>query len=132
MSVKRSLALGEQEVCKVPGVSHLISNLDTGARNMTGILTTGLSMRLLRWFLISGSVGIFVAVILGTSSAVDNFIGPAVRLVLWPSAFAGMADPSDLPEKFIVMAIMYGGNFVLYGAVGAAIGLFLGRVNKSS
>jgi predicted cobalt transporter CbtA len=89
-------------------------------------------MRLLRWFLIFGCIGILVAVILGTSSAIDNFISPAVRLVLWPSAFAGMANPSDLPEKFMVVAIVYGGNFVVYGVVGTAIGLFLGRVKKSN
>ena len=89
-------------------------------------------MRSLRWFLIFGCIGILVAVILGTSSAIDNFISPAVRLVLWPSAFAGMANPSDFPEKFMVVAILYGGNFVLYGVVGIALRLFVGRVKKSS
>jgi len=89
-------------------------------------------MRLLRWFLFSGSVGIFVAVILATSSLVDNIISPSVRLVLWPPAFAGMANPADMPEKFMVAAIVYGGQFVLYGLVGAAIGLLFGRRKGSS
>ena len=79
-------------------------------------------MRLLRWFLISGCIGIFVAVILATTSVTDS-ISPILRLVLWPTVFAGMADPADQPEKFMVAAIMYGGNFVLYGLVGTAIGL---------
>jgi hypothetical protein len=89
-------------------------------------------MRLLRWFLTSGSIGIFVAVILATTSVVDG-ISPTLRLVLWPSLIAGMANPADLPEKFMVAVIMYGGNFVLYGLVGAAIGIFFRpRLEKST
>ena len=88
-------------------------------------------MRLLRWFLISGCIGIFVAIILATTSVIDS-ISPILRLVLWPTVFAGMADPAGLLEKFIVAVIMYGGNFVLYGLVGATIGLFFrSRVENS-
>jgi hypothetical protein len=92
---------------------------------------TGHFMRLSRWFLISGCVGIFVSVVLATTSFIDD-INPNLRLVLWPSIIAGMADPADLPEKFLVAAIMYGGNFLLYGLIGASIGIFFRPRLKNS
>jgi hypothetical protein len=49
-----------------------------------------------------------------------------------PTSIAGMADPADLPEKLILGAFMYGGNFVVYGFVGMVIGIFIRLRMKNS
>jgi hypothetical protein len=59
--------------------------------------------------------------------AASHLVRPTVLLVLWPSSIAGIADPSTVWDKIIVATFEFGGNFILYGAVGTLIGLFLPR-----
>jgi hypothetical protein len=80
-----------------------------------------LAKTFMRWFLVSGSIGLFVALIL---SAVP-VVSPVVLLVLWPSSIAGLVDPSRLWDQVIVAAVQFGGNFIIYGLIGAFIGLRL-------
>jgi hypothetical protein len=80
--------------------------------------------RLKRWFLISGAIGLLVAFILFILTAV-YVVRPNVLLVLWPSSIAGIADPSNPMDKFIVGLFEFGGNFLLYGTIGAFIALCL-------
>jgi predicted cobalt transporter CbtA len=82
--------------------------------------------RLTRWFLVSGCLGVLVALILMTMAA-SQLVRPTVLLVLWPSSIAGIADPSTLSDKIIVAMFEFGGNFILYGVIGTLIGLFFRR-----
>ena len=84
--------------------------------------TTGLG----RWFLVSGCLGVLVALTLvvpGTS----HIVHPTVLMVLWPPSIAGMADPSTLSDKILVALFEFGGNFILYGVIGALVGLCFPR-----
>jgi hypothetical protein len=78
-------------------------------------------MRLLGWFLISGSIGICVAIVLATTAAIHS-INPAILFALWPSSIVGIVDPTDLADKIMVGTFEFGGNFLLYGFIGIAIG----------
>ncbi len=82
-----------------------------------------------RWFLVSGCLGVFVALALMVRGN-SHIVSPTVLLVLWPSSIAGIADPSTLSEKILVALFEFGGNFILYGVVGTLIGLCFRR--KSS
>jgi hypothetical protein len=85
----------------------------------------------LRWFLISGIVGVLVAFVLLGLEAL-NVIVPGAFLVLWPSSIIGMADPANAWDKFLIAAVEFGGNFVLYGIIGSLLALcFHGVVAKS-
>jgi hypothetical protein len=75
-----------------------------------------------RWFLFSGCVGVLVALLL-LALAARRIVSPTVLLVLWPSSIAGIADPSSVFDKVIVAAFEFGGNFLLYGIIGALIGI---------
>ena len=85
--------------------------------------------RLRRWFLVSGCVGVFVALVLMAMGA-SHVVSPTVLLVLWPSSIAGIADPSTLSDKIMVGLFEFGGNFILYGVIGTLVGLCFPR--KSS
>jgi hypothetical protein len=78
------------------------------------------------WFLVSGCVGVLVALAL-LAMAARHFISPTVLLILWPASIAGMADPSSISDKVIVAVFEFGGNFLLYGLIGALIGTGLRR-----
>jgi hypothetical protein len=58
---------------------------------------------------------------------------PTVLLILWPASIAGLADPSTIWNKIFILAFEFGGNFILYGAIGTLVGLCfprkLGRAN---
>jgi hypothetical protein len=85
--------------------------------------------RLRRWFLISGCFGVLVALVL----MVLPHVNPHVLLVLWPASIAGLADPSTVWDKIMVASFEFGGNFVLYGAVGTLVGLgFRGKPSQSN
>jgi hypothetical protein len=75
----------------------------------------------MRWFLIAGCVGVMVAAGL---TAARNHVPSNLILMLWPSSILGMlnTEPSEKMsvDLFLVLLIMYGGNFLLYGAVGGA------------
>jgi hypothetical protein len=87
--------------------------------------------RVLRWFLISGSVGVLVALVLLGLKAL-NLIVPGVFLVLWPSSIVGIADPANALDKFLIATVEFGGNFVMYGIIGSLLGLcFHGVAAKS-
>jgi uncharacterized membrane protein HdeD (DUF308 family) len=94
----------------------------------TGIIVVvGLSVRRLRrWFLLSGCLGVLVALTLIAIPA-RYVISPKILLVLWPSSIAGIADPSTLSDKLLVALFEFGGNFILYGVVGTLVGLCFPR-----
>jgi hypothetical protein len=76
----------------------------------------------MRWFLVAGSIGIAVAVVLTIWSS-HGVVKPMVLLTLWPTSIVGMANtgPFQLTvSQLLILAVMYGGNFLLYGIVGAA------------
>jgi hypothetical protein len=75
-----------------------------------------------RWFLVSGCVGVGVALVL-LAMATRHIVSPTVLLILWPSSIAGIADPSSVSDKIMVAAFEFGGNFLLYGVIGALIGV---------
>ena len=79
-----------------------------------------------RWFLVSGCLGVFVALALMVLGA-SHIVSPTVLLVLWPSSIAGIADPSTLSDKILVALFEFGGNFILYGVIGALVGLCFPR-----
>jgi hypothetical protein len=85
-----------------------------------------------RWFLFSGCVGVLIALAL-LVMATRHLVSPTVLLVFWPSSIAGIADPSDVLDKILVAAFEFGGNFLLYGIVGAVIrtGLRRGRSGRT-
>jgi len=72
----------------------------------------------LRWFLSTGCLGILVALVLLILRP-DN---PAVILLLCPTSIAGLASPQGVLDKTIVAILIFGGNFLLYGAFGAIAG----------
>lgn len=84
--------------------------------------------RLRRWLLISGSFGVLVALVL----MVLPHVNPQVLLVLWPASIAGLADPSTISDKIMVASFEFGGNFLLYGAIGTLVGLCFSRKAKST
>ena len=79
--------------------------------------------RLRRWFLISGCLGVLVALVL----MVLPHVKPRVLLVLWPASIVGLADPSTIWDTIMVASFEFGGNFLLYGAIGTLIGLCFWR-----
>ena len=74
------------------------------------------------WFLISGCIGVLVAAVLLTI-AWRGRVNIVVLLALFPTSIAGIVDPTSISDKILVCAIEFGGNFLLYGAVGTLIGL---------
>lgn len=73
------------------------------------------------WFLISGCVGVLVAIALGTMAS-HRALNPKLLLTLWPSSIIGLADPSTLSDKILIGLIELGGNFLLYGIIGSGLG----------
>jgi len=73
------------------------------------------------WFLISGCVGLLVAVALGMIAS-HRSLSPKLLLTLWPPSIIGIADPSTLSDKILFAVIEFGGNFLLYGIVGTGLG----------
>ena len=78
--------------------------------------------RLRPWFLAFGCLGVLVAFVLALIPT-RHIIPPRVLLVLWPPSIVGIADPSTTGDKIVVAAFEFGGNFILYGAVGTLAGL---------
>ncbi len=91
------------------------------------IVAVGLGVkRLRRWFLVSGCLGVFVALTL-LAMPTRYVISPKILLVLWPPSLAGFANPSTLPGMIMVALLEFGGNFILYGAMGTLVGLCFRR-----
>jgi hypothetical protein len=76
---------------------------------------------LLRWFLVSGCVGVLVALALAAVGT-NRIVSPGILLALWPPSVVGIADPTSQSDKILFAIIEFGGNFVLYGVVGTFIG----------
>jgi hypothetical protein len=51
-----------------------------------------------------------------------NPIDPTITLLLCPASVAGLAEPKGLLDKAVLLLIIFGGNFALYGAIGAIAG----------
>ena len=73
------------------------------------------------WFLISGCVGVLVALALGAIAS-QRVLNPRLLLTLWPASIIGLADPSKLSDKILFAVVELGGNFLLYGIVGIGLG----------
>jgi hypothetical protein len=69
--------------------------------------------RTFSWFVGGGCVGIAFAV------AIIRPVNPLTILCLWPFSILGLADPTSLSGRLAYSAVMFGGNFLLYGAFGA-------------
>lgn len=80
----------------------------------------------MRWFLWSGSVGLFAAIAI----IVVRPRNPAVILLFWPTSIVGLADPTRLVDKALIGLFMFGGNFLLYGVFGAVAGFAADRLQR--
>ena len=87
---------------------------------------TNAAKRLMLWFVISGLVGILIAVALAALARYSD-VNSYILLLLWPPSIVGLADPSSPSDKIIFGVIEFGGNFIIYGV----IGLFMGMVAET-
>lgn len=78
--------------------------------------------RLRRWFLTFGCFGVLVALTLAAISS-RQVVNPKILIVLWPASLYGFANPSTLSHEILIATLEFGGNFMLYGAVGTVVGL---------
>ena len=79
--------------------------------------------RAAKWFLVSGGIGILVALILyalGYFSLTRPFVEP-LSSVLCPEMILGLAEPSSPSSVILLLAIVLGTNFVLYGVCGLVL-----------
>ena len=75
----------------------------------------------MRRFLMAGAIGVSIAVVLTIWSSHGN-VKPIVLLALWPTSIVGMANTGPFlltVPGLLILAVMYGGNFLLYGILGA-------------
>ncbi len=79
-----------------------------------------------QWFLVAGCIGLLAAI----SLAVVKPNNPAIILLFWPTAIVGLADPKGLLDQAVLGIFMFGGNFLLYGALGAAAGVAADRLKR--
>ncbi|MHB1938945.1 MAG: hypothetical protein ACYCOR_20585 [Acidobacteriaceae bacterium] len=83
--------------------------------------------RLGRWFLISGGVGVIVAILLAIAMSY-NRAPEKLLFTLWPTAILQVVDPHSLAGLIVMLLFVYGGNFLLYGLIGCGIGYLLSRL----
>lgn len=76
------------------------------------------------WFLVSGCIGIIIALLLAAAASYRE-LNPMLLLALWPSSIVGLSDPATLPGKILIGTSEFGGNFLLYGVVGTVLGFVL-------
>jgi hypothetical protein len=50
------------------------------------------------WFLVSGSIGIIVALVLAIVAS-SHSLNPKLLLTLWPSSIVGLSDPTTSPPR---------------------------------
>ena len=79
-------------------------------------------MNLKKWFLISGCVGVLVAIALSSISS-HWALNSTLLVALWPLSIIGLADPSKPSDKILFGIIEIGGNFFIYGIAGILLGL---------
>ena len=90
------------------------------------------NMRGLRgWFLISGCVGVIVALVLAAIAS-NRSLNPTILLTLWPASIVSLSDPTTVSAKIIVAVFEFGGNFLLYGVVGTGLGVAFRLVNRTA
>jgi hypothetical protein len=76
--------------------------------------------RAMKWFLVSGAIGILVALLLyalGYFSFTRPLVAPLAS-VLCPEMILGLAEPTSPGGMVLLLSIVLGTNFVLYGVVG--------------
>ena len=76
--------------------------------------------RAVQWFVISGCIGVIVAIALyalGTVPDARPFVVHAAS-ILCPEMILGLAEPSGPVAIGLLLAFVFGTNFVLYGLVG--------------
>ena len=81
----------------------------------------------MRWFLVAGCIGLLIA---GGLTLGRDQVPAHLLMVLWPTSNLGMVFTE--PPKWDIYAIllvfvMYGGNFLLYGVVGGVAGYLTRR-----
>jgi len=77
-----------------------------------------------RWFLAAGFVGLVAALLI----AILRPANPIIILLFWPTSIVGLADPTGFVDQALTAVVEFGGNFVLYGAFGAAAGAASDRI----
>jgi hypothetical protein len=82
------------------------------------------------WFLISGCIGVIVALVLALIPA-NYSLSPKLLLTLWPASIVGLADPSTISGKILIGLYEFGGNFLLYGVIGTGLGLVFRLANRA-
>ena len=82
------------------------------------------------WFLVSGCIGIVVALVLA-GIASHHSLSPKLLLTLWPPSIVGLADPTTLSAKILIGVFELGGNFLLYGIVGTGLGFAVRLGNRA-
>jgi hypothetical protein len=88
-----------------------------------------LKRRSVRWFLVAGSLGLGVAIILATLSSFTS-VQSSILILLWPTSIIGLADPTRLGDRIALGTIIFGGNFLLYGAIGGIAGFAVDRLHR--
>jgi len=81
---------------------------------------TGLIRRPARWFLLSGCVGLAVAIavyVLGAIPYTRHF-AVLVSSALCPEMILGLAEPATPAAVALLLAWVFGTNFALYGIAG--------------
>jgi hypothetical protein len=73
------------------------------------------------WFLVSGSIGIIVALVLAIVAS-SHSLNPKLLLTLWPSSIVGLSDPTTVAANIVIGVYEFGGNFLLYGIIGTGLG----------
>jgi len=82
------------------------------------------------WFLVSGCIGIIVALVLALVAS-NRSLSPGLLLTLWPASIVGLSDPSTLTAKILIGVYEFGGNFLLYGIVGTGLGFAFRAANRA-
>lgn len=73
-----------------------------------------------QWFLISGCIGVLVAIVLyvlGNFPYTRPFVVHAAS-ILCPEMILGLAEPTSPAAIVLLVAFVFGTNFFLYGLVG--------------
>jgi hypothetical protein len=83
------------------------------------------------WFLVSGCIGIVVALVLALLASTRS-LNPGLLLTLWPASIVGLSDPSTLTAKILIGVYEFGGNFLLYGVIGTGLGLVFRLGNRAT
>lgn len=84
---------------------------------------------LLRWFLITGGIGVAIALVLTVLLPSDR-VPTQVALLLWPSSIVALIDPRTFWSQVMTGVLTFGGQFLLYGLVGLCFGYIIYGVRR--